>query len=219
MKTKNKTQYIAMIALFSALAFAAVNLGRFIPNVQGFLSYDPKDALVVIAGFAFGPLASVLITLIVSLIEMLTVSSTGLYGFVMNVTSTLAFALPAAFFYRKDRSAKGAVLGLVTSVLSVAAVMVLWNWIITPFYMGVPRDTVAKMLPTVFLPFNLIKGGINAALAMLLYKPLITLLRRMGVLPPSRTGAARRFNWIFPVLSVALLAAFIVLFLHLLGTI
>ncbi len=217
MKTNNKNRYIALIAVFSALAFAAVNLGRLIPNVQGFLSYDPKDAVVVIAGFTLGPVAGILITVIVSLIEMVTISSTGLYGLLMNVTSTLAFAMPAALIYRRDRSLRGAVIGLLTGVSAVAAVMVLWNWIITPFYMGVPRDVVAGMLPTVFLPFNLIKGGINAALAMLLYKPTVTALRGVGLLPKPENAGNRRFLWYIPAIAAILLAGFIVLFLRLVG--
>ena len=219
MKKKIKTIDLAAVAMFCALAFAAVNLGRFVPNVQGFLSYDPKDAVVVITGFTFGPFAAFAVSLIVSLIEMVTISSTGAYGLLMNVVSTCAFALPAAFIYKKDRTLRGAVLGLVTSVFSVAAVMVLWNWIITPLYMGMPREAVAKMLPTVFLPFNLIKGGLNAALALLLYKPLVTSLRRMRLLPPSPAGSGRKFNFILPIIAVFALSAFVVLFLLLLGVI
>jgi riboflavin transporter FmnP len=57
--------------------------------------------------------------------------------------------------------------------------MILWNYLITPMYMGVPREAVVEMLVPVFLPFNLIKGGANAALTLLLYKPVIYALKRM----------------------------------------
>ena len=47
---------------------------------------------------------------------------------------------------------------------------------------GTSREMIAKMLPTVFLPFNLVKGSANAALAMLLYKPVVNAMRRARLL-------------------------------------
>ena len=109
---KMSTRYMAAIAMFSAVSFVAVLVAKVIPNVAGFLSYEPKDAVIVIAGLLYGPLSSVLISVIVSLIEMLTISSTGPYGLLMNVVSTCAFAVPAAWYYQKHRTQKGAVVGL-----------------------------------------------------------------------------------------------------------
>ena len=157
------TRYIAVVAMFTAISFIAVLLSKVIPNVAGFLSYEPKDAVIVISGFIFGPLTCVIVSVLTALIEMLSISSTGIYGFLMNVVSTCAFTVPAAWFYRRHHTIKGAVAGLGIGIVVLAACMVLWNYIITPFYMGVDRSVVAGMLMSVFLPFNLIKGGINAS--------------------------------------------------------
>ena len=46
--------------------------------------------------------------------------------------------------------------------------------------MGYSREVVAEMLLPVFLPFNLLKGGLNASITFLLYKPVITALRKSG---------------------------------------
>ena len=81
--------------------------------------------------------------------------------------------------------------------------------------MGVPRDVVAKMLLPTFLPFNLLKGGMNAALAMLLYKPLVTALRRLHLMQPSGSGGS--FRWGYTLVAAALLAVFVALFLLLAG--
>ena len=116
-KQRVSTRTMAVIGMFSAVSFIAVLIGRIVPTVAGFLSYDPKDAVVVIAGFILGPLASVAISVIVSFIEMITISATGPYGFIMNIVSTCAFAVPAAWFYRKHHSQKGAVLGLSLGVV------------------------------------------------------------------------------------------------------
>ena len=209
---------MAAVAMFSAVSFVAVLVSKVIPNVAGFLSYEPKDAVIVIAGLLYGPLTSVLISLIVSFIEMITISSTGPYGFLMNVVSTCAFAVPAAWYYQKHRTQKDAVIGLVFGVLTMAAAMLLWNYIITPFYMGVPRATVAGMLMTVFLPFNLVKGGINAGLTLLLYKPVVNALRAAGLAQPSSSGKEKgSFSAGFTLFAAAVLVTFILLFLVMIG--
>ena len=67
--------------MLCALSFAAVLVSKIIPDVAGFLSYDPKDAIVAVAGFIYGPLTSVVISVLVSFIEMITISGTGPIGF------------------------------------------------------------------------------------------------------------------------------------------
>ena len=214
MKEKMSTRYMAAVAMFAALSFVSVLIAKVIPNVAGFLSYEPKDAVIVIAGLLYGPLTSVLISVIVSLIEMLTISSTGPYGFLMNVISTCAFAVPAAWYYQKHKTQKDAVIGLCFGVITMVVAMLLWNYIITPFYMGVSRETVAGMLMSVFLPFNLVKGGINAGLTLLLYKPVVGVLRKAGLAQPSSTGSDKRvFNPGFTLFAVAVLVTCVLLFL------
>ncbi len=218
MKEKMSTRYMAAVAMFAALSFVSVLIAKVIPNVAGFLSYEPKDAVIVIAGLLYGPLTSVLISVIVSLIEMLTISSTGPYGFLMNVISTCAFAVPAAWYYQKHKTQKDAVIGLCFGVITMVVAMLLWNYIITPFYMGVSRETVAGMLMSVFLPFNLVKGGINAGLTLLLYKPVVGALRKAGLAQPSSTGSDKRvFNPGFTLFAVAVLVTFVLLFLTMIG--
>ena len=79
-KQRISTRNMAVIAMFSAVSFVAVLISQIIPTVAGFLSYDPKDAIIVIAGFIMGPMASVAISVLVSFIEMITISTTGPYG-------------------------------------------------------------------------------------------------------------------------------------------
>ena len=186
--TTAKTKKLATLAGFAAIACVLMIFVR-IPVVL-FLSYEPKDVAIVIAGFIFGPLAVVVISLVVSLVEMFTVSNTGPLGFLMNVIATCTFACTAAFIYKRRKTLAGAVFGLVCGVVICTAAMMLWNYIIVPIYMGVPREVVAGMLLPVFLPFNLVKGGLNAALTLLLYKPLIKALRAARLLPQAEAPLA-----------------------------
>ena len=210
---------VATVAMLCAIAFVAKLISNVFPTVSGFLSFDLKDVVIVIGGFMMGPLTAVVVSVIVSLVEMLTISSTGPIGLIMNVLASCAFACTAAIIYKRDHSMKGAVIGLVAGVLLMTGLMLLWNWLITPLYMKVPREMVVSMLLPVFLPFNLVKGGMNAALAMLLYKPVVTALRKAHLVEESASGSKSGVKWGIVLVSVALVATFVLLALVLAGVI
>ena len=183
MNMSRKTNKLTVMAMLCALAFVAVAAIRIplIPVVP-FLEYEPKDVIIMTGGFLFGPMSAAVISIIVSFIEMFTISGTGIIGLIMNILSTVAFVCPAAYLYKKHHSMKGAFLGMVAGTLLMTLIMVLWNYLITPIYMGYPREAVAELLLPAFVPFNLLKGGINTALTMLIYKPLVTTLRRSNLI-------------------------------------
>ena len=60
--------------------------------------------------------------------------------------------------------------------------------------MGYPREAIVELLIPAFLPFNLIKGGLNAALTMLLYKPITTALRHSRLLETEPATTKARIN-------------------------
>lgn len=173
----SKTKKLTTTAMLCALAYAAAAIAR-VPIVL-FLRYDPKDVIIVIGGFLFGPLTSLTITLIVSVAQMFTVSGTGILGCLMNVISSCSFALPAAWAYKKKSKLSGAIFGLLSGWGCQVVVMMLWNYLIAPIYMGYPREEIVKLLLPAFLPFNLIKGGLNAAITIVLYRPVIMVLRKI----------------------------------------
>ena len=177
------TKKTVLLAMLAAVAFIMVALIR-IPVVL-FLSYEPKDVVITIGGFLLGPMAAFIISVLVSLVEMITISHTEFIGCLMNILSTCSFACVAAVIYKKKHDLWGAVLGLLAGSLSMIAVMLLWNWLITPLYMGGTREAVEAMLIPVFLPFNALKAGLNSAFVLTLYKPLTSALRKARLLPQS----------------------------------
>ena len=185
MKQKSfDTKKMVLLSMLAAISYLMVVLIR-VPVVM-FLSYEPKDVIIVISGFLFGPAQAAVISLVVSLVEMFTISDTGPIGALMNFLSTCSFACTAAFIYHKHRTGKGAVVGLICGSLLMIGVMLLWNYMITPLYMtGTSRQDIAAMLIPVFLPFNTLKAGLNTAITLLLYKPLVGALRRARLLPQS----------------------------------
>ena len=220
-KSRVETRQLATMAMLVALAYVVTVVTRFpLMSAAPFLKYDPKDVVLLIGAYLYGPMAGAAMSVVTCFIEMITVSEAGVYGFIMNVVASWAFILPAAFLYHRRRTMGGAIAGLALGVAAMAATMVLWNYIITPIYQGWPRDQVAGMLATVFLPFNVIKGVLNAALTLVLYQPVSNALRRSHLLPALPDGSLRRsYNLGAVFLGLFLLATGVLVALVLTGTI
>jgi riboflavin transporter FmnP len=196
MNMSRKLNKLTVMAMLCALSFVAVLAIRIplIPMVP-FLEYEPKDVIIVTGGFLFGPMSAAVISIIVSFIEMFTISSTGIIGLIMNILSTVAFVCPAAYLYKKHHSMKGALIGMIVGTLLMTLIMVLWNYLITPIYMGYPREAVVKLMLPAFVPFNMLKGGINTGITLLIYKPLVTTLRKSNLLNFTETVSEKKSSF------------------------
>lgn len=210
MYVENKTKKLTLMAMFAALAYVLMLVGRIPISPMSFLKFDPKDMILTVGGFVLGPIPALLVTVVVCLIEMVTVSDTGIIGFFMNLLASACFVCPAAFFYKRKHDIRGGVLGLIIGVILMTVAMLLWNYFLTPIYMGWPREEIAAMLAPIFLPFNLIKGSINAALTILVYKPVSKALKRSGLVAGSPSSAAakakKRFIGVYIAAAVVLLS-------------
>ena len=214
MKTSNRDRVVRMtlLALLAAMAYLCVLFFPKIPVVL-FLKYEPKDVILALTGILLGPIEGVAVSVLVSLLEMVSVSDTGPWGLLMNVLASTAFLLPAAILYRLRRTRAAALSGLLMGVAISTGMMLLWNYLITPIYMGMPRESVVPLLWSAFLPFNLLKDSLNAALTMLLFIPLLPALQKAQALPnvpaPSHEAAASgsKARAILLTLLMALLVA------------
>lgn len=202
MNKKIDVKKLTATAMLCALAYIVMLVGR-VPVVL-FLKYDPKDVIITLGGLIWGPMMSFAVSVIVSVIEMISASETGFIGLAMNILSTCSFACTAAFIYKKKRTLSGAVIGLVIGSITMVAVMLLWNYLVTPIYMGYPREAVAKLLLPAFLPFNLLKAGLNAAFTFLLYRPVISALRKTGFVEQSGSLAKKKIPYGMLIVAVVL---------------
>ncbi len=186
---KNIKKYIG-IGIFSALAFVVALVCNIIPPIAGFLSLDVKDAVIAIASFVYGPVSGIIIAFIAAFIELITISTTAWYGFIMNFASSAIFSFTASFIYRRHRSINGALVAFFAAVIATTAVMLILNIFVTPLYLikmlGMPKtvatETVMGMLAKILLPFNSAKALLNSAVAMLLYKPLTVALSKASII-------------------------------------
>jgi len=208
----NKTRQLAIMAMLVAMAYV---VGLYRVSFMGaapFLTYDAKDVIIVLGGLMFGPVPALMMSVVLAFLEMVTHSQTGLWGMMMNALASATFACPAAYIYQKSRNMKGAILGLVAGVVIATGTMLLWNYLVVPFYTGWPRERVASLILPAFLPFNLIKTTLNAALVLLVYKPITMALKAAKLYNPTQTSTvAGKLN-----VGIMLVAAFVVLSLVLL---
>lgn len=179
MKQRNRQLTVmAMLVAISVVLVYALHFPLF--PAAPFLEYDPADIPILIGTFTYGPIAGLLLTLVASGVQALTVSAqSGVYGFLMHMISTSALCLTAGTIYKYKHTRLGAVIALICGTLAMGLVMLLANHFITPYFMGVPTEMVDKMLLSVFLPFNLLKAGINSVITFILYKTVsVHLIKR-----------------------------------------
>lgn len=195
-----RVKKLTIMAIMTAIAYL-ITFFVHIPMFS-FLTLDFKDTILVFAAFIFGPLAGFVMSVVCSLIELVTISSTGWIGLIMNVLASASFACVAALFHKRKKCLKNAVIGLVAGTLAMTVVMIIWNYLITPLYMGMPREAVVQMLIPIFLPFNLFKGALNSALAVMLY-PTISVLEKSNLIPKTEKTETTRKGLNIGIIIVA----------------
>ncbi|MGN0659077.1 MAG: ECF transporter S component [Emergencia sp.] len=178
MNNKMSTAKLAKLALMAAISCVLVLLIRIPFPPAPFLVYDPADIPIYITTFAFGPVSGLVLTVVVSFIQAFILGGDGVYGFIMHVLATGLFAIIAGNLYRHKKSKKEAVIALITGVIAMTAMMCVANYFITAMFMGVERSVIAAMLVPVIIPFNLLKGGINALVTFLIYKRISGFLHK-----------------------------------------
>lgn len=185
--TKNSVNVkkLTVLAIFIALAYLCLFMFRI---KVSFLTLEFKDVFITLAGFVYGPVSALCISFIEALLELITVSDTGFWGAIMNFAGSAAFAVTASVIYKYNKTFWGAVIGLVTAIFSMTALMILMNLIITPIYTKTSVEVIVGMILPLLLPFNLIKSVLNAALVFVLYKPVSQALKNINVLPKNSSS-------------------------------
>ena len=181
-----RTKDLAKMGILAALSIVLVMLIHvpIFPAVS-FLEYDPADIPIILGTFALGPGAGMLLTIIVSLIQGLTVSSaSGWYGIVMHIIATGAYCLIAGILYSKEKTKKRAILSLILGTTAMVVVMIPANLLLTPIYLkmlGIPDSAAFPMVVSLLIwivLFNLVKAGINSLITFFLYKRVSGLLHK-----------------------------------------
>ncbi|MCB7038084.1 ECF transporter S component [Eggerthella sinensis] len=168
--TRQLVTMALMCAIGVLLSFVEFPL---LPGVT-WLKYDASAMPAMVCGFAFGPGAGLAVGIVGAIIHGILMADFS--GAIMNILVVTGFILPAALVYRRKRTFKSGVVGLVLSAVAATIMAIVGNLIITPMWLGVPFDAVVAMILPILTPFNLIKAGINAVLTLIVYKSISNLI-------------------------------------------
>ena len=163
---------ITKMAMFTAIAVAFSFIPGFpIIPVVNFIRYEFSDLPVILATFAFGTLPGVVIAVLSVFISfLLGGEGGGPYGALMHAVAIATYAATAGLIYKYKRTMTGAIIALIAGILTMTAIMIPANIIITPLYTGAPKEAVIDLLLPGIIPVNLAKGAITAVLTFVSYK-------------------------------------------------
>lgn len=195
--TSAKTRTLVEIAMLGAVAAILMYLEFPLPFIAPpFYEIDLSEIPVLIGAFSLGPVAGACIELIKVLLKLLLKgTSTAFVGDIANFFIGCSFIIPAALIYKKHKTKKNALVGMVVGTVFMAVVGCFLNaYVLLPTYsvaFGMPMDViidmgnqvnshinnVATFVVIAVAPFNLIKGFIVSLITFLLYKHISPILK------------------------------------------
>ncbi|AKL93846.1 riboflavin transporter RibU [Clostridium aceticum] len=194
---KNKvfaTTNLVKMSVLAVIAYILMFVHFPLPIFPGFLKIDLSDVPALIGGFALGPIAGVMITLVKNILHFLTKTSTGGVGELSNFIVGTAYVVPAAMIYHLKKDRTHALIGVLVGTVVMTVAGALSNtYLIIPFYSRImPIDAIIRMgtvvnsrivdVPTLVLygitPFNIFKGLLMAFTTLLIYKKISPILKK-----------------------------------------
>ncbi len=196
-KNRMPIKTVAKIGILGAIATVLMLFEIPLWFAPSFYEIDLSEVVVMIGGFALGPIAGVFIELVKILLNLLLNGTvTAGVGELANFVIGCAYILPAAILYRRKKTFKSAILGMVIGTVSITVVGAIMNlYVMLPAYValaGFPMealigmgsavnpaiDSVGTLVLFATVPFNLIKGIITSLLVGILYKRLSPILHK-----------------------------------------
>ena len=192
-----KTKKLVMAALLHALAAILMVLDFNVPLAPGFIKFDFSDFPVLIGGFVFGPLTGVLIAFLKIVLNHLFKPTTTMFvGEASNFLLSVCYMGVACLFYRKHRTKKGAVIGMVLATVTTSLFAIASNILVMfPMYaklFGMSMEQIVGMVSAVnpfvkdvttmviasLVPFNLFKYGVISLITFISYKKIEVILKK-----------------------------------------
>ncbi len=185
-------RFLVVTAVLSAVASVLMMLSFSVPFMPSFIKLDFSELPALIASYSMGPVSGVLVCLIKNLIN-LPMSSTGGIGELSNFLLGVAFVVPTGILYHYKKNRGMALLSAVIGAACMATISLPLNYFVTyPAYAKLmPLDAIIGAYQAIFagvdgllgcllmfnVPFTLLKGLLNTAIAFLIYKHISPLLK------------------------------------------
>lgn len=197
MKQKLGVKEMVFIAILGSISALLMFLKFPLPFMPPFMTFDFATIPEIVGAFILGPIAGVFIILVkIFLMVILMGTNTMFAGEIQNFILSIAFILPAAIIYRRNKTRKAAINGLIVGVITLIITSIITNiFFIIPFYatlFGIKVDDVIAMAGAVnplitnkltlvlfgIVPFNVIKGSISSIITILIYKKISILFKK-----------------------------------------
>ena len=197
---QNRTRFLVRVAVFggfSAILYCIPFLKFPVPFFPSFLEFHFDEIPAFIAAFAYGPMTGLYVLLVKTFIK-LPLTTTLCVGEIADLIYSIAFILPGAIYYQRNRTLKGAIKSLIIGLVCQLTVSLVTNVYVTfPFYMQLFEISEENMLlifqatnPAVrdirwsvgfiaVLPFNAMKDAMIIIPTMLVYKSTHTLFDKI----------------------------------------
>ena len=190
------TKKIAMIGMFSAISGILYCFDFALPIAPTFYKLDFSELPALICGFAFGPVAGVLVEFLKVVIKLLFKStSTAFVGDLANFLIGCMLVLPASVSYGFKKTKKMSRIALLTGVIVMTVFGTWFNAVyLLPTFStlyGLPLDSIIAMGTAIngsvnniysfviimVAPMNIIKGTVVSVLTLLVYKKLSRIIK------------------------------------------
>ena len=179
MKDVFTTKNIAGMAIFTALAFLCYCIIPEIPIFPGtpanFLKLDFSNVFIMLAGFMYGPIPALIITVVKEALHLPFGTTMGV-GELANVIMTVAFVIFPSIIYRRKKGIKTVILALVVAcILQIAFSLLVNRFINFPFFvwlyeMPISAPEFFASLWWYVLLFNVIKSVSISVVTLIVYK-------------------------------------------------
>lgn len=195
-KKKLTTKMITQIGMLGAIATVLMLFEIPLPFAPSFYEIDFSEVPVLVGCFSMGPLAGALIELVKIILNfVINGTATAGVGEIANYMIGCALCLPAGIIYKKSKTKKGALIGLVVGTVVMTVLGCFVNaYILLPTYAAafqMPIDGLIQMGTAInaninslltfvmfaVAPFNLLKGVLDSVIVMAIYKKISPILK------------------------------------------
>lgn len=197
MKTKLGTREIVTIGMLGAIAVVLMLFEIPLPFAPPFYEIDFSEVPVLVGCFALGPVAGILIEFVKILLNLvINGSATAGVGELANFCIGCSLCIPAGIIYKRKKTKKGAMIGLISGTLIMTFLGCFINaYIMLPTYakaFKIPIEGLIEMGTKVnasitdlftfvmfaVVPFNLLKGVLVSIIVILIYKKISPIIKR-----------------------------------------
>lgn len=190
------TKIIVSVGMLSAVATILMLFEIPVPFAPSFYKIDLSELPALIAGFAYGPVAGVMVEFVKIVLKTLVKgTSTAFVGELANFVIGCGLVLPAAILYRFKKNKKMAIIACAVGTLVITIIGPVFNAVyLLPAFAklyGMPLEAIIGMGTAInpaitsvgtlvvfsVAPLNLLKGLIDSVITVIIYKPLSKILK------------------------------------------